>query len=192
MSVRALCPKHYTQLCRLSKNDTRLKVPIALEEKSRYSFYNHVTLEGTGTSQDSLTRVLEVDVIAVVRVLELVGHHAESHDLLPDQSVRPRDVHVDLGVVDLVGQPIIHDLRQVSAGQGGSAPIRMRQEGPRNQILPCWLAVSQTSATTGLSSWEKVQKVKRRNTFSQREIRLKWLCGSFLNGTEFGGRLAYK
>lgn len=106
-------------------------------------FYDHVTLEGTGTSQDSLTRVLEVDVIAVVRVLELVGHHAESHDLLPDERVRPRDVHVDLGVVDLVGQPIVHDLRQVSAGQGGSTPIRMRREGPRNQILPCWLAVSQ-------------------------------------------------
>ena len=55
-------------------------------------------------------------VIAIVRVLQFVGHHAESHDLLPDERVGPCDVHVHLRVVDLVGQPVIHDLRQVPAG----------------------------------------------------------------------------
>ena len=72
------------------------------------------TLEGA--DKGYLTRVLEVDVIAIVRVLQFVGHHAESHDLLPDERVGPCDVHVHLRVVDLVGQPVIHDLRQVPAG----------------------------------------------------------------------------
>ena len=77
------------------------------------------TLEVTGAGKGVLTRVLEVDVIAVIRVLQFVGYHTESHDLLPDERVGPCDVHVHLGVVDLVGQPIVHDLRQVSAGQRG-------------------------------------------------------------------------
>lgn len=72
------------------------------------------TLEGA--DKGYLTCVLEVDVIAIVCVLQFVGHHAESHDLLPDERVGPRDVHVHLWVVDLVGQPVIHDLRQVSGG----------------------------------------------------------------------------
>lgn len=64
-----------------------------------------------------LTCVLEVDVIAIVCVLQFVGHHTESHDLLSDESVWPCDVHFYFGIIDLVGQPIVHDLRQVPAKQ---------------------------------------------------------------------------
>ena len=72
------------------------------------------TLEGA--DKGYLTCVLEVDIIAIVCILQFVGHHTESHDLLPDERVGPRDVHVHLRVVDLVGQPVIHDLRQVPEG----------------------------------------------------------------------------
>ena len=57
------------------------------------------TLEGA--DKGYLTCVLEVDVIAIVCVLQFVGHHAESHDLLPDERVGPRDVHAHLWVVSL-------------------------------------------------------------------------------------------
>jgi len=78
-----------------------------------------LTVGLTGLCEGFLTCVLEVDVIAIVRILQFVGHHSESHDLLSDESVWPRDVHLHLRVVDLVGQPIIHDLRQVSVGKRG-------------------------------------------------------------------------
>lgn len=74
---------------------------------------------------------MEVDIIAIVRILQLVGHHPESHDLLPDEGVGPGDVHLHLRIVDLVGQPIVHDLRQVSARwreRHGSGDIAMTSE----------------------------------------------------------------
>lgn len=56
---------------------------------------------------------MKVDVVAVVGVLQLVGHHPQSHDLLPDERVRPRDVHPHLWVIQLVGQAVLLDFREV-------------------------------------------------------------------------------
>lgn len=115
-----------------------MKVCIALEEEQWYNLLApFFTLEVTSPGKDVFTCVLKVHVIAIVCVLQFVGHHTESHDLLPDESVRPGDVHVHLRVVDLVGQPIIHNFRQVSAGHRGREQMRGRQEGPWNQIPPC-------------------------------------------------------
>ena len=61
-----------------------------------------------------LTGILEVDVVPVVGIAELVGHHPQGHDLLPDESVRPRNVHLHLRVVQLVGQAILHHLWEIS------------------------------------------------------------------------------
>lgn len=61
----------------------------------------------------ALTGVPEVDVVAVVGVLQLVGHDAQGHDLLPDERVGSGDVHVHLRVVHLVGQTLFHHLREI-------------------------------------------------------------------------------
>lgn len=88
------------------------KMSMALGENLMSTvLHNHFNCGHPGPCARSLTCVLEVDVIAVVCILQFVGHHSESHDLLSDESVGPGDVHLHLRVVDLVGQPIIHDLR---------------------------------------------------------------------------------
>lgn len=61
----------------------------------------------------ALTGVPEVDVVAVVGVLQLVGHDAQGHDLLPDERVGSGDVHIHLRVVHLVGQTLFHHLREI-------------------------------------------------------------------------------
>lgn len=57
----------------------------------------------SGEGAGALTGVPEVNVVAIVGVLQLVGHDAEGHDLLSDEGVGPGDVHIHLRVVQLVG-----------------------------------------------------------------------------------------
>ncbi len=66
-----------------------------------------------GKSGQLLTRVLKVDVIAVVGIFQLVGHHPQSHDLLADEGVWAGDVHSHLRVIHLVGQSIFLNFREV-------------------------------------------------------------------------------
>lgn len=61
-----------------------------------------------------LTWVLKVDIIAVVGIFQLVGHHPQSHDLLADEGVWAGDVHSHLRVIHLVGQSILLNFREVS------------------------------------------------------------------------------
>jgi len=59
---------------------------------------------------------LKVDIIAVVGVFQLVGHHPQSHDLLADECVRAGDVHDHLRIIHLVGQSILLNFREVPSG----------------------------------------------------------------------------
>lgn len=65
-------------------------------------YYYYVILSNTREIGE-LTGVLKVDVIPIVRILQLVGHDTQSHDLLPDQCVGPGDIDIHLWVVHLVG-----------------------------------------------------------------------------------------
>lgn len=60
-----------------------------------------------------LTWVLKVDIIAVVGIFQLVGHHPQSHDLLADEGVWACYVHANLRVIHLVGQSILLNFREV-------------------------------------------------------------------------------
>ena len=54
-------------------------------------------------------------MIAVVSVLQLLGHELESEDLLVYVNVRPCDVHGHLGVPLLTGQTVADDAGAVTA-----------------------------------------------------------------------------
>ena len=56
---------------------------------------------------------MKVDIIAVIGIFQLVGHHPQSHDLLADEGVRAGDVHYHLRVIHLVGQSILLNFRKV-------------------------------------------------------------------------------
>lgn len=60
-----------------------------------------------------LTRVLKVDIIADVGIFQLVCHHPQSHDLLPDECIWAGDVHTNLRVVHLIGESILLNFREV-------------------------------------------------------------------------------
>lgn len=62
-----------------------------------------------------ITGVLERDVVAIVGAAQLVGHHSQSHDLLPDEGVRAGDVNLHLWVTLLIGQAILHHLWEIPA-----------------------------------------------------------------------------
>lgn len=62
-----------------------------------------------------ITGVLERDVIAIVGAAQFVGHHSQSHDLLPDEGVRAGDVNLHLRVTLLIGQAILHHLWEIPA-----------------------------------------------------------------------------
>lgn len=64
-----------------------------------------------------LTGVLEVRVLAVVGAAQPVGRDLQLHDLLADGHVGLGDVHLHLGVVDLVGQAVAHHLGEVPGGR---------------------------------------------------------------------------
>lgn len=62
-----------------------------------------------------VTGVLEGDVVAVVGTAQFVGHHSQCHDLLPDEGVRAGDVDLYLWIALLIGQAVLHDLREIPA-----------------------------------------------------------------------------
>lgn len=62
-----------------------------------------------------ITGVLEGDVVAVVGAAQFVGHHSQSHDLLPDEGVWPGDVNLHLWITLLIGQAISDNLWEVPA-----------------------------------------------------------------------------
>ena len=52
-----------------------------------------------------------LDSVPVVGGVQLVGGELESEDLLVDLHVRPRDVHLHLGVALLGSQAVAHNLQ---------------------------------------------------------------------------------
>lgn len=66
-----------------------------------------------GPRSPALTGILEVHVIAAVGATQPVGHDLQPHDLLAGGHVGLGDVHLHLGVVDLVSQAITHHLGKV-------------------------------------------------------------------------------
>lgn len=60
----------------------------------------------------SLT-VHEVHVLSALSVPQFVGHHPQLHDQLPGPHIRPGNIHLYLGVVDLADQPVTRHIREV-------------------------------------------------------------------------------
>lgn len=61
------------------------------------------------------TCILEIHIIAFEGVFQAVRHDLQQHDLLTYSPVRLSDVDLHLWVINLIGQPITHDLWEVTA-----------------------------------------------------------------------------
>ena len=64
-------------------------------------------------SPSGVLTVHEVHVLSALSVSQLVGHHPQLHDQLSGPHIRPGDVHLHLGVVDLAHQPVTCHVREV-------------------------------------------------------------------------------
>lgn len=83
------------------------------------------------SEQNTVTlTVHEVHVLARLRVLQFVGSHPQLHDQLPGPHVRPGDVHLHLGVVDLAHQTIARHIGEVPKW---AKPVVHGREADSNQ-----------------------------------------------------------
>lgn len=59
------------------------------------------------------TCILEIHIVAVQGTFQPVAHDLQLHDLLSDGHVWLRDVKLNLGIVDLIGQAVTHHLWEI-------------------------------------------------------------------------------
>lgn len=75
-----------------------------------------------------VTGILEGDVVAVVGAAQFVGHHSQSHDLLPDEGVWAGDVNIHLWITQLIGQAIFHNLWEIPAHDRKQLNLTLRHQ----------------------------------------------------------------
>lgn len=59
------------------------------------------------------TCILEIHIVAIQGTFQPVAHDLQLHDLLSDGHVWLRDVKLNLGIVDLIGQAVTHHLWEI-------------------------------------------------------------------------------
>lgn len=101
------------------------------------------------------------------------------------------DVHVHLWVVDLVGQPVIHDFRQVP--EGTERETSWGEAGVTStDFVMLFLTVNLNVSKPGLGFWKMPSSENKGYGFPKRKTWAKMASELSLNGTKFSCRFAYK